>query len=81
MKKWRCVGVFEKPLEEQLCAYLPYHQRVKKDEGSRVNVKGKSTQDNVHHEKMFEVDEALDNENTRSSSWGNDRDKIYGQKM
>ena len=38
-----------------------------KNEGSRVNVKCKSTEDKVRHEKTFEVDETIDSENSRAS--------------
>lgn len=41
----------------------------KKYEGSRVNVKRKSTEDKVRCEKVFEVDGALDYENSRASSF------------
>ncbi|GJY23637.1 hypothetical protein Tco_0397295 [Tanacetum coccineum] len=44
-------------------------KRVKKYGGSRVNVKRKSTQDQVPRKKMFEVDEAIDGENSRASSF------------
>ena len=40
-----------------------------KNESSRVNVKRKSTEDKVRREKVFEVDEALDSENSRASSF------------
>nr|GEX40058.1 hypothetical protein [Tanacetum cinerariifolium] len=36
---------------------------------SRVNVKHKSTEDKVRHEKMFKVNEALDGENSWASSF------------
>ncbi|GKE43715.1 hypothetical protein Tco_1470999, partial [Tanacetum coccineum] len=40
---------------------------VKKDEGSRVDVKRKATEDKLLHEKMFEVDEVLDCDNSKAS--------------
>ncbi|GJT87878.1 RNA-directed DNA polymerase [Tanacetum coccineum] len=43
--------------------------RFKKYEGFRVDVKRKSIEDKVHREKVFEVDEALDIENSRASSF------------
>ncbi|GJT84601.1 hypothetical protein Tco_1066318 [Tanacetum coccineum] len=49
----------------------------------RVDVKRKSTEDKVHREKVFEVDEALDSENSMASSFqvrGNDVDKIQDLK-
>ncbi|GJU26066.1 hypothetical protein Tco_1164687, partial [Tanacetum coccineum] len=54
-------------------------RRVKNDEGSRDDVKRKSAENKVRHEKAFEVDEAIDGENSRASSFqvrGNDGDKI-----
>ncbi|GKE35775.1 hypothetical protein Tco_1455097, partial [Tanacetum coccineum] len=45
-----------------------YGRRVKKYEGFRVDVKRKSIEDKVHREKVFEVDEALNIENSRASS-------------
>ncbi|GJX62888.1 hypothetical protein Tco_0295788 [Tanacetum coccineum] len=56
-------------------------RRLKKDEGSRVDVKHKSTQNKVFREKMFEVDESLDSENSRVSYFQvrmNDGDKTHG---
>jgi hypothetical protein len=44
-------------------------RRVKKDESFRVNVKRKSTQDKVRRERLFEVDESLDSENSRASAF------------
>jgi hypothetical protein len=44
-------------------------RHVKKYEDSRVNVKRKSTQDKVRRERLFGVDEALDRENSRASSF------------
>ncbi|GJS93295.1 hypothetical protein Tco_0800263 [Tanacetum coccineum] len=44
-----------------------YGRRIKKYEGFRVDVKRKSIEDKVHREKVFEVDEALNIENTRES--------------
>nr|GEU92317.1 putative nucleotidyltransferase, ribonuclease H [Tanacetum cinerariifolium] len=55
-----------------------YGRRVKKYEGFRVDVKRKSIEDTVRREKVFEVDEALDIENSRASSFqvrGNDVDE------
>ncbi|GKD92401.1 hypothetical protein Tco_1372238 [Tanacetum coccineum] len=46
-----------------------YCRRVKKYEGFRVDVKRKSIEDKVHREKVFDVDEALDIENSRASSF------------
>ncbi|GJV61756.1 hypothetical protein Tco_1467856 [Tanacetum coccineum] len=46
-----------------------YGRRVKKYEGFRVDVKRKSIKDKVHREKVFDVDEALDIENSRASSF------------
>ncbi|GKE59388.1 hypothetical protein Tco_1498573, partial [Tanacetum coccineum] len=46
-----------------------YGRRIKKYEGFRVDVKRKSIEDKVHREKVFEVDEALNNENSRASSF------------
>ncbi|GKE23613.1 hypothetical protein Tco_1435125, partial [Tanacetum coccineum] len=46
-----------------------YGRRVKKYKGFRVDVKRKSIEDKVHHEKVFGVDEALDIENSRASSF------------
>ncbi|GKB76291.1 RNA-directed DNA polymerase, partial [Tanacetum coccineum] len=46
-----------------------YSRRVKKYEGFRVDVKRKSIEDKVHREKVFDVDEALDIENSRASSF------------
>nr|GEU38684.1 transposon Ty3-I Gag-Pol polyprotein [Tanacetum cinerariifolium] len=46
-----------------------YGRRVKKYKGFRVDVKRKSTRDKVHHEKVFDVDESLDIENSRASSF------------
>ncbi|GJX63376.1 RNA-directed DNA polymerase [Tanacetum coccineum] len=46
-----------------------YGRRVKKYEGFRVDVKRKSIKDKVCHEKVFEVIEALDIENSRTSSF------------
>nr|GEU63691.1 hypothetical protein [Tanacetum cinerariifolium] len=46
-----------------------YGRRVKKYEGFRVDVKCKSIEDKVRREKVFEVDEALDTENSRASSF------------
>ncbi|GJS40586.1 hypothetical protein Tco_0565629 [Tanacetum coccineum] len=57
----RCLGSWVDTLE---CG-----RHVKKDEGSRVNVKRKSTKDKVHRDKMFEVDEALDSDNSKTSSF------------
>nr|GEY78027.1 hypothetical protein [Tanacetum cinerariifolium] len=60
---------------------LEYGRRVNIDEGCRVNVKHKSTEYKVRREKMFEVDEALDSENSKASSFQvrvNDRDMNYG---
>ncbi|GJV90453.1 putative nucleotidyltransferase, ribonuclease H [Tanacetum coccineum] len=45
-----------------------YSRRVKKYEGFRVDVKRKSIKDKVHRE-VFDVDEALDIENSRASSF------------
>nr|GFA24391.1 hypothetical protein [Tanacetum cinerariifolium] len=48
-----------------------------KDEGSRVKAEHESTKDMVRCEKMFEVDEAIDSENSRAISFqvkGNDGD-------
>ncbi|GJS45247.1 long chain acyl-CoA synthetase 6, peroxisomal-like protein [Tanacetum coccineum] len=45
-----------------------YGRRVKKYEGFRVDVKRKSIKDKVHHE-VFDIDEALDIENSRASSF------------
>ncbi|GJW70217.1 hypothetical protein Tco_0127134, partial [Tanacetum coccineum] len=44
-------------------------RRVKKDDDSRVNENRKSTQDKVRRKKMFEVDEAIDGENSMASSF------------
>nr|GEV19680.1 RNA-directed DNA polymerase [Tanacetum cinerariifolium] len=46
-----------------------YGRHVKKYKGFRVDVKRKSIKDKVHREKVFEVDEALDIENSRASSF------------
>nr|GEY37456.1 hypothetical protein [Tanacetum cinerariifolium] len=46
-----------------------YGRRVKKYEGFRVDVKRKSTEVKVRREKVFEVDESLDIENSRASSF------------
>nr|GEZ07919.1 transposon Ty3-I Gag-Pol polyprotein [Tanacetum cinerariifolium] len=43
--------------------------RVKKYKGFQVDVKCKSIEDKVRREKVFEVDEALDTENSRASSF------------
>nr|GEW92775.1 Asp_protease_2 domain-containing protein [Tanacetum cinerariifolium] len=43
--------------------------RVKNYEGFRVDVKRKSIKDKVRREKVFDVDEALDIENSRASSY------------
>nr|GEU39794.1 transposon Ty3-I Gag-Pol polyprotein [Tanacetum cinerariifolium] len=45
-----------------------YGRLVKKYRGFRVDVKRKSTRDKVHHEKVFDVDESFDIENSRASS-------------
>lgn len=50
-------------------SYVDQWECGKKYEGSRVNAKRKSTEDKVRREKVFEVDEALDSENTRASSF------------
>ncbi|GKC41179.1 hypothetical protein Tco_1058901 [Tanacetum coccineum] len=44
-----------------------YGRRIKKYEGFRVDVKRKSIEDKVHREKVFEVDEAFNIENSRES--------------
>ena len=45
-------------------------RRVKKHkESTRVNVKRKSTQDKVRRERLFEIDEVFDSENSRASSF------------
>nr|GEX93436.1 transposon Ty3-I Gag-Pol polyprotein [Tanacetum cinerariifolium] len=44
-------------------------KHVKKYEGFRVDVKHKSIKDKVRREKVFEVDEAFDTENSRESSF------------
>ena len=50
--------------------HLECGRRVKKHkESTRVNVKRKSIEDKVRREKVFEVDEALDSENSRASSF------------
>ncbi|GKD60302.1 putative nucleotidyltransferase, ribonuclease H, partial [Tanacetum coccineum] len=46
-----------------------YGRRVKRYKGFRVDVKRKSIEDRVRREKVFEVDEALDIENSRVSSF------------
>ncbi|GJS54909.1 putative nucleotidyltransferase, ribonuclease H [Tanacetum coccineum] len=46
-----------------------YGGRVKKHEGFRVDVKRKSIEDKVRREKVFEVHEALNIENSRASSF------------
>ncbi|GJW75504.1 RNA-directed DNA polymerase [Tanacetum coccineum] len=46
-----------------------YSRRVKKYKGFRVDVKRKSIEDKVHREKVFDVDESLDIENSRASSF------------
>ncbi|GKB02473.1 hypothetical protein Tco_0830562 [Tanacetum coccineum] len=46
-----------------------YGRRVKKYESFRVDVKRNFIKDKVHREKVFEVDEALDVENSRASSF------------
>ncbi|GJW07194.1 RNA-directed DNA polymerase [Tanacetum coccineum] len=46
-----------------------YGRHVKKYEGFQVDVKHKSIKDKVRREKVFEVDEALDIENSRVSSF------------
>ncbi|GKD61116.1 hypothetical protein Tco_1298625, partial [Tanacetum coccineum] len=55
-----------------------YGRRVKKYQGFRVDVKRKSIKDKVCREKVFEVDEVLDIENSRACSFqvrGNDVDE------
>nr|GEV73621.1 hypothetical protein [Tanacetum cinerariifolium] len=67
--------------EPKVSSKQEYGRRVNIDEGFRVNVKHKSTEYKVRREKMFEVDEALDSENSKASSFqvrGNDRDMNYG---
>ncbi|GKE60239.1 hypothetical protein Tco_1510606, partial [Tanacetum coccineum] len=46
-----------------------YGRCIKKYEGFRVDVKRKSIEDKVRREKVFEVDEALNIENSRASSF------------
>ncbi|GJU45290.1 hypothetical protein Tco_1202556 [Tanacetum coccineum] len=46
-----------------------YGRRVKRYEGFRVDVKRKFIEDKVRREKVFEVDEAIDIDNLRASSF------------
>nr|GFB59576.1 transposon Ty3-I Gag-Pol polyprotein [Tanacetum cinerariifolium] len=50
-----------------------YGRHVKKYEGFRVDVKRKFIEDKVRREKVFEVDKALDIENSRASSSKNNK--------
>ncbi|GKF44578.1 hypothetical protein Tco_0131130 [Tanacetum coccineum] len=59
----------EVKVEEKIKKAEEYGRLVKKYEGFRVDVKRESIKDKVRREKVFEVDEGFDIENSRASSF------------
>ncbi|GJT56285.1 transposon ty3-I gag-pol polyprotein [Tanacetum coccineum] len=58
-----------------------YGRRVKNYEGFRVDVMHKSIEDKVRREKVFDIDEALDIENSRASSLQNHYELEYDEPL